>query len=157
MKFGGLKDIDYSDKGVLSRAIIENLKEIGCENASYCDSQLLNLFVCSKRGREYILTGNITPEQIQCLGVRPTWADYSKSDKLFNNVKAALIDYRRKFDSLPKVIYIEGLGIFAIGSFDEEVGIICDMADKMVDVLMRTIPFGGPKYLTKEQEKYLAG
>jgi rhamnose utilization protein RhaD (predicted bifunctional aldolase and dehydrogenase) len=155
LNFGGYKNIDYSStKDARKSAVFEGLEKLGYSSFAFSDSKNILRLVSSKKGESYATRGNIAPEQVLYLGLRPLWVSYNGDPKEELNVLERGIKlYITRFGSEPRTIYFEGLGVVAVGRSEAEGTLIIRVAEKLADVLGRTLAFDGPRYLTKKQEE----
>lgn len=69
----------------------------------------------------------------------------STSDEIAASLEAALLDYQTRKKSSPKIVGIQNLGFYAVGSTKKEADIAADVFMDAVKVLVFAESFGGPK------------
>ncbi len=123
------------------------------------DSEEVQKVICSTNGREIVTKGTFSPDHIVYCKEKPMWigplTKNDTSDALAKKVQAELLDYRRtnKFD--PKIVFIQGTGMLAIGESFKESKIALDVYRDFIKVAENTAAFGSPRFMTKSKVDFI--
>ena len=108
-------------RGALIAAIAPALRGMFADGARlpilrFDDSRLVMPFVATKKGAACLKGGPMTPDQIVYCKCFALWVSRAAdAGKTIDKARAGLAAYREKWGYDPKVVAVEGLGIFAIG------------------------------------------
>jgi rhamnose utilization protein RhaD (predicted bifunctional aldolase and dehydrogenase) len=104
----------------------------------------VNAIVCSSRPT-LLTDGALFPDQIVTLGTRPLLVPYIDPGlRLAQEVRRIL---RERADDVPRAIYLQNHGMFALGGSNAEVLQITEMAVKVARVLIGATSVGEPVYM----------
>ena len=91
----------------------------------------------------------VFPDQVVVLGPRQLLVPYVDPGlSLSVVVRDSLVNFIREEGYTPKVIYLANHGIFALADTAREAYQITLMAEKVARILVQTLSFGEPKYLS---------
>ena len=95
--------------------------------------------LCSPNWRE-VTKGRLFPDEIVCCGIAPAYVDYyDPGVSLAREIRQAVQDYIKKYETRPKTILMQNHGLIALGSTAKEVESITQMWDKTAKVLAGAI------------------
>jgi len=126
--------------------------------APFDDSPLAMEFVATARGKAALLGGPLSPDQIVYCRSFPLWVPCKEGDaprKMVERLARGLEAFRAKHGYDPKVIAVEGLGLFAVG---DSIKAARTVRDVYVDALKATrgaFAAGGPHFMTRRQYEFV--
>lgn len=104
---------------------------------------------------ELVLQGPSTPDQIVYCRSFPLWLDAGAGDLSVDQLRAALMDFQRRFGGSPSVVVVAGLGLFGIGATagiaQTSLEVYCDALHFMAGAHS----LGGIHPLTQEQYRFI--
>lgn len=110
----------------------------------------VNALLCSPSA-DALTRGSLFPDQIVVLGTDPLLVPYVDPGlELARTVRRMLREQLATTGRVPKVVYLQNHGMFALGSSAAEVLRITEMAVKVAQVLLGALAAGGPVYLSDE-------
>lgn len=121
--------------------------DAGAGAACHTHPESANGILCSSKA-EYLVKGALFPDQIVVLGQRSLLIPYEDPGlKLARVVRKQLREFHDRHGRLPKVVYLQNHGIFAIGDDPAECLRITEMADKFAKILTAALAVGEPVFL----------
>tara|TARA_R110000868_G_scaffold411620_2_gene706435 strand:+ start:11675 stop:12436 length:762 start_codon:yes stop_codon:yes gene_type:complete len=102
----------------------------------------VNSLLCSPHAAS-LVDGSLFPDQIVVLGTAPLLIPYVDPGLKLAQVARQLLAER----SVPRAIYLQNHGMFALGSSAAEVVQITQMAVKVAKVILGSLPASGPTYM----------
>lgn len=122
--------------------------DAGAGAACHTHPVSVNGILCSDRA-ELLVRGSLFPDQIVVLGQRSVLIPYIDPGlELARVVRTQLVDFVAEHGQLPKVVYLQNHGIFAIGEDPAECLRITEMADKFARILAGALAVGNPIFLS---------
>jgi len=110
----------------------------------------VNAIICSNDA-EKVLAGRTTPEEVVYLGPESVFVPYVDPGlPLARAVQVAVTDYISKWHEDPKVIFLQNHGVFALGDTPLAVENTQLMTDKAARILLGTMQFGGPHFMSEK-------
>ena len=110
----------------------------------------VNAVICSEDAEE-MLAGRTTPEEVVYLGPESVFVPYVDPGlPLAHAVKKAVTKYLEKWQEDPKVIFLQNHGVFALGESPMAVENTQAMTDKACRILLGTMQFGGPHFMSEK-------
>ncbi|SDZ16795.1 class II aldolase/adducin family protein [Herbiconiux ginsengi] len=107
----------------------------------------VNALLCSPLA-SLLVDGSLFPDQIVVLGTDPLLVPYLDPGlKLARAVRRMLRDRIAATGAAPKVVYLQNHGMFALGASTAEVLQVTEMAVKVAEVILGSLPAGGPVFL----------
>jgi rhamnose utilization protein RhaD (predicted bifunctional aldolase and dehydrogenase) len=107
----------------------------------------VNALLCSPRA-SLLVDGSLFPDQIVVLGTDPLLVPYIDPGlKLARAARRMLRERLAATGAAPKVVYLQNHGMFALGASTAEVLQITEMAVKVAEVILGSLPAGGPVFL----------
>ena len=111
-------------------------------------------FVCNKEVMGFAagedafrpLAGSFTPDHIVYCKAHPLFITSSEKETIIS----AWNEYTEKYNVKPKIVFIKGLGMFAIGSTRREAETVSSVWLDAVKIAVYTESFGGPEPMTPE-------
>jgi len=85
---------------------------------------------------------------------------YAGSDPLFvqeATLQGAWKDHLNKFGRVPKVMAVQGLGVFGIGSTEKNAALALKLFRDAVKVAVFSESFGGPRFMSRDQIDFING
>lgn len=120
----------------------------GVSVAAHTHPSAINSILCSLTP-EIAIGGALFPDQVVVLGPRQLLVPYVDPGlSLSVVVRDSLVNFIREEGYTPKVIYLANHGIFALADTAREAYQITLMAEKVARILVQTLSFGEPKYLS---------
>jgi len=123
------------------------------------DSKEARKVIYSANGREIVTRGTVSPDHMVYCKEKSMWIDpYAKndiSDVLAKKVQAGLSQYRRTNEVDPKIVFIHGTGMLAIGDSFREARIALEVYRDFIKVAENTAVFGGPRFMTKSKVDFI--
>ena len=104
----------------------------------------VNAILCSSQPTS-LTDGALFPDQVVVIGARPLLVPYVDPGLLLAQRVRRLLHYRA--DDLPRAIYLQNHGMFALGNSNSDVLQITEMAVKVARVLIGTRSIGKAVYL----------
>ncbi|MGD8166618.1 class II aldolase/adducin family protein [Herbiconiux sp. P16] len=119
----------------------------GVEAVGHTHPVPVNALLCSPRA-SLLVDGALFPDQVVVLGTDPLLVPYIDPGlKLARAVRRMLRDRIAATGRAPKVVYLQNHGMFALGASTAEVLQITEMAVKVAEVVLGSLPAGGPVFL----------
>jgi rhamnose utilization protein RhaD (predicted bifunctional aldolase and dehydrogenase)/NAD(P)-dependent dehydrogenase (short-subunit alcohol dehydrogenase family) len=160
--FGKIKHIDSQDARRLFEIIAPSLRALLSDSdelsiVSFDDSDIAIEFSCGAKGVEVANGGPLTPDQIVYCKSLPLWFKPSgfEEDKIVRQLKESVASYRNKTGYLPKVILVEGLGLFASGESYSIADSTSAVYDAAIKVMAGAIAFGGINYMSRGDAEFI--
>ncbi|WP_293695882.1 class II aldolase/adducin family protein [uncultured Agrococcus sp.] len=121
--------------------------DAGAGAACHTHPESANGILCSSKA-DYLVRGSLFPDQIVVLGQRGLLIPYVDPGlELARTVRRELTEFVRLHGQLPKIVYMQNHGIFAIGEDPAECLRITEMADKFAKILTAALAVGEPRFL----------
>ncbi|MGO4681454.1 class II aldolase/adducin family protein [Microbacterium sp. 2MCAF23] len=121
------------------------LRQDGVRSVAHTHPTPVNAVLCSA-GASLIAEGSLFPDQIVVLGPRPLFVPYTDPGlALARRVRAMLA---QRVDDVPRAVYLQNHGMFALGATADEVIRVTEMADKVARILLGAASFGGHRFLS---------
>jgi rhamnose utilization protein RhaD (predicted bifunctional aldolase and dehydrogenase) len=109
----------------------------------------VNAIMCSRHAHD--ITRHLMPDEIVVCGVESIFVPYTDPGlPLAREVSARVTEFKAKFGEMPRTMYLQNHGLFAIGRSAREVQNISAMAVKHARVLAGTFAAGGPNFLSED-------
>lgn len=119
----------------------------GAAAACHTHPVAANALLCSDRA-ELLTAGALFPDQIVVLGTRSLLVPYVDPGlTLGRRMRDELRAFADRHGALPKVVWLQNHGIFAIGASPAECLRITEMADKFARILQGALSAGEPRFL----------
>lgn len=138
------------------RPSVETLLHIVCQSYEEISAVLhthptdVNALLCSTAA-EQLVAGSYFPDQIVTLGVNPLLIPYIDPGlPLAHAAQRIVREHVASTGSLPKVIYLQNHGMFALGGSVAEAMQITQMAVKTARIILGANAVGGPRQLTTD-------
>ncbi len=117
----------------------------------------VNAILCSPRAREFA-EKRLFPDEVVCCGSKSVYVPYTDPGlALARAIRHAVREYQTVYDFAPRVILLENHGIITIGPTPEAVIAAMRMADKAARIFLGAAQVQGPRFLSAEQVKRIAG
>ena len=119
------------------------------------DSKEVQKVICNSNGRQLVTGGSFSPDHIVYCREKALWIDTNSKNNLENGLKMELERYK-KFNRVdPKIAFIQGVGMLAIGDSYNEAIIARDVYRDFIKVMEKTAVFGGPRFMTKSKANFI--
>ena len=106
-----------------------------------------NAVLCSERARD--ITRHLMPDEIVVCGIESVFVPYTDPGvPLAREVIARVREVIDRQGEMPRTLYLQNHGVFALGQTPRQVENIMAMAVKHAKILMGTYGLGGPNFLT---------
>ncbi len=119
--------------------------------------------LCSQQAEE-MMAGRLCPDHIVVLGNKSLFIPYVDPGlMLAREIRTRVKQYVEEEGNLPRAIFQQGHGVFALGDSPKAVNAITDMTEKMSEIIVGTHAMGGPVFMppadveriyTRPDEKY---
>ncbi|MCS5713616.1 class II aldolase/adducin family protein [Herbiconiux sp. CPCC 205716] len=122
----------------------------GVEAVGHTHPVPVNALLCSPRA-SLLVEGSLFPDQIVVLGTDPLLVPYIDPGlPLARAVRRMLAERLASTGSVPKAVYLANHGMFALGATPAEVLRITEMAVKVAETILGSLPAGGPVFLSPD-------
>ncbi len=118
----------------------------GVTTVGHTHPTAVNSLLCSSRASS-LIDGALIPDQIVVLGTDPLLVPYVDPGVELARVVKRMLAER----SVPRVIYLQNHGMFALGASAAEVVQITEMAEKIARVLVGAWSAGEPVFMAPEE------
>lgn len=106
-----------------------------------------NMLLCSNHARDIIR--HLMPDEIVVCGIESVFVPYTDPGvPLAREVIAHVQEVIDRHGEMPRTIYLQNHGVFALGQTPRQVENVMAMAVKHAKVLQATYALGGPNFLT---------
>lgn len=122
------------------------------------DGEVALSVAAAENGSTIALGGPLTPDQIVYCKSLPLWFaanDEDSSNETVNKLTVAICEYKKKFSFMPKVVVLEGVGIFCVGSDLSAARTVRDVYLDAVKVMAGAKRFGEISYLSQRDREFL--
>jgi rhamnose utilization protein RhaD (predicted bifunctional aldolase and dehydrogenase) len=110
----------------------------------------VNAILCAKGSREAV-SGRLFPDEIVCCGPAVCYVEYTDPGiPLAKHLRVRVKEFLAEHGTAPKVILMENHGFIALGRTARDVETVTSMYVKTARILLGTLTFGGPRFLTPE-------
>ena len=110
----------------------------------------INSILCSRNPSEAI-SGRTFPDEVVCCGVAPCFVEYSDPGIVLSKlIRKRVLEFFDYWGEYPKTIYLQNHGFIALGKSPADVQSVTMMSDKAARILLGTMSFGGPNFMTQE-------
>ena len=142
------------------RAILTvNSPDKKCPIVAYDGSDLTMEFVSSENGEKLANLETFTPDHIVYFKRKALWLSQKSQDEdvesIVKKLDSGINLFMKKFGYLPKVILIQGLGMFGIGDSKQSADTALIVYGDALKVMKYSGAFGGPKFLSPNQAKFI--
>jgi rhamnose utilization protein RhaD (predicted bifunctional aldolase and dehydrogenase)/NAD(P)-dependent dehydrogenase (short-subunit alcohol dehydrogenase family) len=161
--FGDKKFPEITDRDKKIKELSPALRAIftddkNCPIVVYNDSAIMMDFVCSDKGEELAHSGSFTPDQIVYCKRAPLWVIIKSdedTDSIIKRTKDSAKKFKDKYGYPPKVVLIQGIGMFCIGDNKRNTDYSNIVYEDVVKVMKYSAPFGGPHFMNDRQTKFI--
>jgi rhamnose utilization protein RhaD (predicted bifunctional aldolase and dehydrogenase)/NAD(P)-dependent dehydrogenase (short-subunit alcohol dehydrogenase family) len=125
---------------------------------TFDDSPVAGALVGTAAGKSAALAGPMTPDQIVYCGSYPLWFAPQAGDDdaaIVAHLREAIDDHKRRTRFAPKVVLVEGVGVFAIGDDFKAASTTRDVYLDAVKVMSGATRLGGVSYLTDRERRFI--
>jgi len=127
------------------------------EYVGHTHGRSVNQVLCSPRAREFA-EHRMSPDEVVYCGVASVFVAYREIGlSLAQAIRRETLSFVAKYERLPKVILLENHGIITLGPTPEAATAAMLMAEKAAAIWVGAAALGGPKFLSAEQVKRIAG
>ncbi len=108
-----------------------------------------NMILCSKNARDIVK--HIMPDEIVVCGIESVFVPYTDPGvPLARAVVARVKEVAERHGEMPRTIYLQNHGVFALGQTARQVENVMAMAVKHAKILAGTYALGGPNFLSDQ-------
>jgi rhamnose utilization protein RhaD (predicted bifunctional aldolase and dehydrogenase)/NAD(P)-dependent dehydrogenase (short-subunit alcohol dehydrogenase family) len=125
---------------------------------TFDDSAIAQAIVGTPTGKAAALAGPMTPDQIVYCGSYPLWftPQVDEDDAaLVGRLRDAIDDHRQRTRFAPKIVLVEGVGVFAVGDDFKQASTARDVHLDAVKVMAGATRLGGISYLTNRERRFI--
>jgi rhamnose utilization protein RhaD (predicted bifunctional aldolase and dehydrogenase) len=102
------------------------------------------------------ISSSYTPDHIVYYGHKPLFIAAGGSGTAEERIAAALAEYRKEYpDNPPRIVAVEGLGMFAAGDSAKRVELMLDLVRDAVKISVYSRSFGGPLFMPKDKIDFI--
>jgi rhamnose utilization protein RhaD (predicted bifunctional aldolase and dehydrogenase) len=155
--------LDYKDR----RKWIDLLKSIlpsfmSRENRDkrvvFDGSSFVLRLVNNPQGQQLVEGGPLTPDQIVYCKQFPLWVNTTpgeNSDSIRSRLERYVARYRQIYKHDPKVVIVQGVGLFGIDTTDKTASIVRDVYIDSIKIMFGAKQLGGIRYLTSQEREFI--
>jgi rhamnose utilization protein RhaD (predicted bifunctional aldolase and dehydrogenase)/NAD(P)-dependent dehydrogenase (short-subunit alcohol dehydrogenase family) len=125
----------------------------------YDRSSAVMEFVSSEKGEELARSGSFTPDQIVYCKRSPLWVSVKSADEKVEDIVKRTKDSAKKFSDKygysPRVVLIQGIGMFCIGDSKRNADNSAIIYEDAVKIMKYSSPYGGPHFMNDRQSKFI--
>ncbi|HOQ89558.1 MAG TPA: class II aldolase/adducin family protein [Candidatus Hydrogenedentes bacterium] len=115
----------------------------------HCHPEAINALMCSVHAEEAALE-RLCPDHIVVVGRSSVYVPYTDPGlQLARAIRQLVREFIDREGELPKSIYLQNHGFFALGATPKAVCNIFDMAEKMARILVGAYSVGGPRFMSE--------
>lgn len=125
---------------------------------AFDDSPVCQALVGTSAGKIAASGGPLTPDQIVYCGSFPLWLTLHEQEDdatLVTRLRAVVDDYRNRHRFSPKIILVEGLGLFAVGDDVKQANTARDVYLDAAKVMAGATRLGGISFLTERERRFI--
>jgi rhamnose utilization protein RhaD (predicted bifunctional aldolase and dehydrogenase)/NAD(P)-dependent dehydrogenase (short-subunit alcohol dehydrogenase family) len=127
---------------------------------TFDDSPIAQAVVGTASGKSAAVAGPLTPDQIVYCGSYPLWfsphTDFNENEAaLMAHLRAAIKDHKQRTRWVPKIVLVEGVGLFAAGADIKQASTARDVYLDAVEVMAGATRLGGISYLTDRERRFI--
>ncbi len=122
------------------------------------DSDLVMRLVGTELGKQLVNNGPLTPDQIVYCNSYPLWVEVNPTADaatLAQQLRQAIEQHRQSKGDLPKLVLVQGLGLFAIGDDPAGAATVRDLYLDAIRVMSGAHRLGGVHPLPAEQRAFI--
>jgi rhamnose utilization protein RhaD (predicted bifunctional aldolase and dehydrogenase) len=150
-----IKELAPAIRGILTI----NSSDGQCPVVAYNGSELVMEFVSSENGEKLANSETFTPDHIVYFKRKALWVSQKAQDEVIDSVIKRLDSgakaFMKRFGYLPKIIFIQGLGMFGVGDSKRSADTALVVYEDALKVMKYSGSFGGPKFLNPNQAKFI--
>jgi rhamnose utilization protein RhaD (predicted bifunctional aldolase and dehydrogenase)/NAD(P)-dependent dehydrogenase (short-subunit alcohol dehydrogenase family) len=154
---GFVRRIGPALRALLAEDPAEPLKVVTCD-----DSDIALGLIGSKAGQAMASAGPLTPDQIVYCNSYPMWFQPEAGedeDALIARLRGAIEQHAKKTRFPPKVVLVQGVGLFAVGDDFKAAKTVCEVYLDAIKVMAGATRLGGGpggvSYLTDRQRLFI--
>lgn len=140
-------------RGTLASEDPQHLKVV-----TFDDSAVVQGIVGTLAGKQAALGGPLTPDQIVYCGSYPLWFTPQAGEEdgaLAARLHAAVAEHQQRTRFSPKIVLVEGVGLFAVGDDIKQAATARDVYLDAAKVMEGATRLGGISYLTDSQRTFI--
>ena len=125
---------------------------------TFDDSPVAQALAGTTTGKSAALAGPMTPDQIVYCGSYPLWfvpKDTDDDAALVEQLREAIDDHKQRTRFAPKVVLVEGVGMFAVGDDFKQASTVRDVYLDAVKVMSGATRLGGVSYLSDRERRFI--
>ncbi len=152
-----IQNISFKDLSPAIRGII-SANDLGLRYpiVVYNDSDLAMEFVKSKSSAELVKKGALTPDQIVYCKRMALWVKAKENtEDTIAEIQTSIRKFIRQFNYYPRIIFVQGIGMFAIGDNKKNADNALVVYEDALKVIRNSTAFGGPHFLNDRQMKFI--
>jgi NAD(P)-dependent dehydrogenase (short-subunit alcohol dehydrogenase family)/rhamnose utilization protein RhaD (predicted bifunctional aldolase and dehydrogenase) len=142
----------------LLRGLLADFSSDMLKIVTFDDSPIAQAIVGTPSGKAAALAGPMTPDQIVYCGSYPLWfmPRVEEDDaSLIARWRDAIDDHRQRARFAPKIVLVEGVGLFAVGDDFQQASTVRDVYLDAVKVMAGATHLGGVSYLTDCERRFI--
>jgi NAD(P)-dependent dehydrogenase (short-subunit alcohol dehydrogenase family) len=125
---------------------------------TFDDSGWVRQFVDDAAGREMAETGPLTPDQIVYCRSFPLWVEIDSTNAnaaIVAQLRKGVVDYEKQRGYKPKVVLVNGLGLFAAGDDWADADTARQVYVDAIKVMLGAKQMGGVQYLDPDLRQFI--
>ncbi len=144
------------------RAILSaNESDENCPVVVYSGSELVMEFVSSENGKSLATSEMFTPDHVVYCKRTTLWVNQKSADEDVESVTARMEAGVKRFVSrygyTPKIVFVQGMGMFGISDSKRSAETALAVYEDTLKIMHNSAPFGGPRFLSANQGKFIDG
>ncbi len=117
----------------------------------------VNAILCSPRANEFAVK-RVFPDEVVCCDVESVFVTYTDPGlPLAQAIRQQTHSFIRRHSRAPRIVLLENHGIIALGRSVEAVLAAMLMAEKAAQIWLGAAALGGPKFMTQQHIRRIAG
>ncbi len=125
---------------------------------AFDDSDRVMRLVGTALGKQLVMSGPLTPDQIVYCNSYPLWVEVNPSTDapaLAQQLRQAIEQHRQSKGDQPKVVLVAGLGLFAIGDDPAGAATVRELYLDAIRIMSGAQRLGGVHHLPDDQRKFI--
>lgn len=126
--------------------------------ATFDDSPMVMSFVGSEAGEKLPFDGPLNPDQIVYCNSYPLHfapKEGCAGEQIVQGLRKALDSHKQTYGYYPRVVLVQGLGLFGIGDDYKSAATSRDLYKDAIEILTGATKLGGPTFLSETHRKFI--
>lgn len=127
---------------------------------TFCDSPVVQEFVCDPNGETMARSGPLNPDQIVYCKSFPLWLDIDPAitgDQLTETLRAAVAAHTETTGFPPKIVLVKDLGLFSVGDDSKATETTRLMYTDAINIMLTARTLGNIHFLSQRDREFIDG